>query len=293
MESKMRLSISNIAWDLADDEKVYEMMKTFGYSGLEIAPTRIFPEDPYEHIDEARRWRNDLYDRYGFTISSMQSIWYGRQEKLFGNEGEREALLEYTKKAIDFAEAVECGNLVFGCPKNRVIPDGQENRTKGPMVRDGMENIRENKSAEAYMGIATEFFSELGNYAHQHGTVLAMEANPAIYNTNFINTTAEAVDLVERVDSEGFRLNLDSGTMVENDEPADILTGKEHLINHVHFSEPYLKPVARRDLHREIAGILRNSGYEGFVSIETGRSDSGVDALYEMMKYVSDIFENI
>ena len=285
----MRLSISNIAWDPGDDEKVYEMMKTFGYSGLEIAPTRIFPEDPYEHIDEARRWRNDLYDRYGFTISSMQSIWYGRKEKLFGNEEERETLLEYTKKAIDFAEAVECGNLVFGCPKNRVIPDGQENRTKGPMVRDGMENIRENKSAEAYMGIATEFFSELGKYAHQHGTVLAMEANPPIYNTNFCNTTEEAIRLIKKVNSPGFLLNLDVGTMVENGEDTDILNGCVRLINHVHISEPGLEMIKEREVHNNLAKMLKDNKYEGFVSLEIKTQDD-VKKICNLIEYIASIF---
>ena len=45
-----------------------------------------------------------------------------------------------------------------------------------------------------------------------------MEANPAIYNTNYINTTQEALDLIREVGSDGFRLNLDVGTMLENGE---------------------------------------------------------------------------
>lgn len=54
---------------------------------------------------------------------SMQSIWYGRTEKLFGTEEERNLLLDYTKSAVDFAAAIGCKNLVFGCPKNRCIPE--------------------------------------------------------------------------------------------------------------------------------------------------------------------------
>ena len=99
-------------------------MKKYGYDGLEIAPTRIFPEAPYERLEEAGNWAAALQEQHGFVVPSMQSIWFGRQEKLFGTAEERRILLEYTKKAVDFAEAVGCRNLVFGCPRNRAVPEG-------------------------------------------------------------------------------------------------------------------------------------------------------------------------
>ena len=45
----MKLSISNIAWSKEDDDKVYGFMRELGYSGLEIAPTRIFEGQPYQN----------------------------------------------------------------------------------------------------------------------------------------------------------------------------------------------------------------------------------------------------
>ena len=145
----MKLSISNIGWDAEQDEAVYRLMGAYGFSGLEIAPTRIFPEAPYSQREEAKRWSENLKAQYGFGVSSMQSIWYGRQEKLFGNEEERQVLLAYTKEAIDFAAAVGCGNLVFGCPRNRNVPEG----------------IRPEQVEE----IACGFFHELGEYAYSKG----------------------------------------------------------------------------------------------------------------------------
>ena len=76
----MNLSISNIAWVPEQDTNVYRMMKNYGYSGLEIAPTRIFPENPYGDLDKARLWAEVLKEKEGFQIPSMQSIWYGRTE---------------------------------------------------------------------------------------------------------------------------------------------------------------------------------------------------------------------
>ena len=261
----MNLSISNIGWTKENDEFVYAIMKENGFVGLEIAPTRIFPEQPYNKLDAAKTWAKELKSEYGFVVPSMQSIWYGRNEKLFGTDEERAALVDYTKKAIDFAEVIGCKNLVFGCPRNRSIPD------------DADENI------------AIEFFRSIGDYAVLHGTVVGMEANPPIYNTNYINDTVSALELAEKVDSDGFKLNLDVGTMIENGEDVSALKGRENYINHVHISEPGLKFIEKRQLHCELAVLLNNSNYSGFVSIEVGKQDD-VKELEKMMKYVKNVF---
>ena len=261
----MKLSISNIGWSAEEDSRVFELMQNNGFTGLEIAPTRIFPENPYDKVTEAGEWSKGLRSKYAFEVPSMQSIWYGRTEKIFGTDEEKNILMEYTKKAIDFAEIIGCGNLVFGCPKNRSMPENTD-------IVD-----------------AVPFFKELGDYAYEHKCVIAMEANPPIYNTNFLNTTGQALEFVKMVDSKGCMLNLDVGTMVENGESADILKGNEKYISHVHVSEPYLKPIEKRQLHVELAEILRGVNYDRYVSIEVGKQDD-TDNLEMMMKYVSKIF---
>lgn len=56
----MRLSISNIAWRGNNDLFMYEILRSYGYQGLEIAPTRIFMEHPYSHRAEAKHWATEL-----------------------------------------------------------------------------------------------------------------------------------------------------------------------------------------------------------------------------------------
>lgn len=261
----MKLAISNIGWEKRYDEEVYKIMKENCFQGLEIAPTRIFPENPYDHNIAARKWHAKLKRDYGFVIPSMQSIWYGRQERIFGTEEERQILVEYTKRAIVFASAIDCGNLVFGCPKNRNFKEGAD--------------IEE----------AVFFFREIGDYAAGHGTVIGMEANPPLYNTNYINDTISALDLIEKVDSEGFRLNLDVGTMIENHECVAELVDRVRLINHVHISEPALKPVEKRRIHNELKEILEEEDYQGFISIEMGRVND-IRLLEDIMEYVRSVF---
>lgn len=261
----MQLSISNIGWASEQDKTVYLLMKKYGFEGLEIAPTRIFPNSPYENINQASIWADEMKKLYGFTVPSMQSIWFGRKEKLFGTEEERSILLEYTKKAIDFAAAVNCGNLVFGCPKNRYISN--------------MDDLK--------AGI--DFFKVIGDYAADRKTVIGMEANPAIYNTNYINDTVSALELIEAVASAGFLLNLDVGTMIQNEEQVEELNGKVKLINHVHISEPELKPIQKRELHTRLRDVLIAENYRGFISVEMGKTGDLQD-IENTLKYVKETF---
>lgn len=262
----MKLSISNIGWAAEHDRPVYEMMKRYGFSGLEIAPTRILPETPYARVEELREWYAGIRKEYGFAISSMQSIWYGRQEKLFGSDEERRILTEYTKQAIDFAAAVSCPNLVFGCPRNRQLPKGE----------DGEK--------------AVAFFREIGEYAARKGTAVAMEANPPLYHTNYINDTPAALALVRQVDSKGFLVNLDVGTMIQNQEQVSLLQGAAQYVNHVHISEPGLKNIRQSNvqLHRELISFLKNEQYDGYISIEIGKQDV-LSEIEASMSYVENL----
>lgn len=261
----MKLAISNIAWNQEDDQVMYGKLKEMGFSGLEIAPTRIFPENPYEKIEEATKYGVWLKENYGLSIPSMQSIWYGRSENIFADEEQTQILLQYTKKAIDFAAAIGCKNLVFGCPKNRSYEEGQD------------------------LDVVIPFFRELGEYALQKGIILAMEANPPIYHTNYINTTQSAFDLVEQVNSNGFMVNLDIGTMIQNEEEVEILKGKIDKINHVHISEPFLETIEKRKIHVELQKILAEEEYHGMISIEM-KNQGNIEMVLPIMAYVKETF---
>ena len=261
----MKLSASNIGWTADVDDMMYQKLAEYGYTGLEIAPTRIFPDNPYSHIRDAEEFAEALQSQYNLTISSMQSIWYGKTEKIFSTEDERKILLDYTRQAVDFAQALECGNLVFGCPRNRV------------------------SSSERDVDTALSFFGELGDYAKAHGTVLSLEANPEIYHTNFITTTEEAIALVRNVSSNGFKLNLDFGTMIYQNESVDLLRGVASMVNHVHISEPNLVNIVPRIMHNELASFLSETKYQNFVSLEMGNQNS-LDEVDDSLRYMTRIF---
>lgn len=261
----MKLSISNIAWPAEDDEAMYAFLQNEGFAGLEIAPTRIFPESPYDRLKGAGEFVQRLFSEYNLTISSMQSIWYGRTENLFGSPQEYDVLLAYTKKAIDFAAVLGCKNLVFGCPKNR------------------------NTNREEYVDTAVTFFKELGSYALQKETVFSLEPNPVLYRTNFINTTPQAFELVRLVDCAGFCVNVDLGTMLYNRETLEPLAQNLNLINHIHVSEPGLALIKHRSLHKELAQLLKERNYGNFVSVEM-KNTGDMQAVRDTVAYIKEVF---
>jgi len=261
----MKLSISNIAWAKEQDQHMYAFLKDSNFSGIEIAPTRIFEKNPYDKLEEAQQFAVELKKEFGLQISSMQSICYGITESIFGTVEERQVLVEYTKKAIDFASVINCKNLVFGCPKNRIIGENQ-------------------------MDVAVAFFSELGQYAQQKGTVLALEANPVIYGTNFINTTKQSFDFVKEINCEGLKVNFDFGTFLFNEEKITTIEKQLNLINHIHISEPYLEEIQPREIHKELSKMLIENGYDKFVSIEM-KNLNAIEKAESIVNYTKEIFD--
>lgn len=247
----MKYAISNIAWSAEDDGKMYAFLKEQGIQGLEIAPTRLFT-NPYDNLEMAHEYAWMLKNRYGLTVCSMQSIWYGVQQSIFGSDEDRAFLIDYTKKAILFAQAMGIKNLVFGCPRNRNMPRGDEKQL---------------------LDIAKKFFKELGDFAFEHNTVLAIEPNPVIYNTNFLNYTKDACEFVKQVDSPGLKVNIDMGTMIYNKENPHLVKTYKNVVNHIHISAPGLAYIQQCPEYKTLKKVLSKIEYDGYLSVEMGNQN--------------------
>lgn len=262
----LKFSISNIAWAAHDDERMFKFLSEHGFGGLEIAPTRIFPVDPYLDLMRARRFADHLRKDYSLVICSMQSIWFGRSERVFGTAEDRRILTNYTELALCFAEAVGVSNLVFGNPKNR--------RQDSPNLMDAS---------------GLDFMREIAEAALCHGTIISLEPNPETYGTNWVTSTLQAFDLVRAVNHPALRVNFDLGTVLINGEDLSTLADNFDLIHHVHVSEPGLEPVVPRAIHRDLARILSDHGYDGWISIEMKNCGS-LDAVESAAGHLREVF---
>lgn len=260
----MKYSISNIAWDKNYDGEMYAFLKKNGIDGVEIAPTRLF-DNPYDNLEMAQQYSVMLKNKYGLSVCSMQSIWYKIQQSIFGTREEVRFLEDYTKKAIIFARSMGIGNLVFGCPKNRNVPQG--------------------KSGEEAM----EFFRRLGDFAAENGTVLAIEPNPVIYGTNFLNTTKDACEYVKKINSKGLGVNIDFGTILYNKENPHIVKTYKSLVNHIHISAPGLEYVSENSEHKTLKKVLDKIDYDKFISIEM-KNQGDTEKVKQAVIYMKEAF---
>lgn len=258
----MRLAVSNIAWRATERDEAHAVLAELGVPGLEIAPGLAFADepDPFEPSDAAiRAWRTDL-ERHGLSIVSMQSLLFGVSDAaLFGSDAQRTAFETGVGRAIDLAGRVGCPNLVLGSPTARRIPDDMA-------------------QAEARR-IAKETLRRLGDRCLASGATLALEPNPELYGTNFLNTFAETIALARALDHPAITVNFDIGALILNGETEAAMASLPvdgARLSHVHVSEPHLAPApAAVERLAPVLSALDQAGYQGWTSIEMRSGETG------------------
>jgi len=246
----VKLAVSNIAWPRDQDAAVADILNEHGVAGVEVAPTKVWPQPLAATTAEIAAYRQSWADR-GISIVAAQALLFGKPElTIFESAATRAATLEYLAGIVRLCAELGAGSLVFGSPKNRRV---------GSLLADEAGRI------------AVEFFTRLGASAANAGTCIVMEANPQAYGTDFVTRAAEAIELVERVNHPGFRLHLDTGCMtLAGDSLADTFARGGRWLNHFHVSEPNLDPPGSSGTvdHAAFASALRASAYPGWVSLE-------------------------
>jgi len=271
----MKLAISNIAWDKNEDEAVYALMLKYGFTGLEVAPGRVF-EKPFDACLKSISEFSGELSSYGIKPVAMQALLFGRPDlKIFGPGEIRIQTLEYLKAVILFAQRLGISALVFGSPKNRDT--------------GGMEKATAEKTA-------LFFFRELAVFAARHGARICIEPNPAAYGTDFINTTAEAAAFIRKVNNSGFALHIDTGAIITNGEEKAISAGSFlSMAAHAHVSEPGLDPVPKDssiEIHKKISMALKKNNYAGWISIEMKKPDAvkRLETIEKALSFVREIY---
>lgn len=242
----MKLAVSNLAWDIDQEEDVAVALHKNGVKFVELAPTKRWPDPSTVSTSEARAYLQWWTD-HGLTPVALQSILFGHPElTIFEDEPTRRKLLDYLSKVMKLASTLETNVLVFGSPKNR---------------------HRGTLSPEAAEDIAVPFFRAVGQRAEDQGVLLCIEPNAPQYDCDFVTTANDGAALVAHVDSPGFGLHLDAACMtLAGDTPAD---AGRYKPRHFHASAPYLGPLDDNQVdYRAFADALKAANYDGYISIE-------------------------
>jgi D-psicose/D-tagatose/L-ribulose 3-epimerase len=243
----MRLSVSNIAWDLEEEPAIADLLRAREVDRVDIAPGKYFA-DPQAATDAEMAAVRSLWRDRGFAIEGLQSLLFGVAGLNLFDDADG-VMFDRLSAMCRIAEGVGARALTFGSPRQR--------------DRTGLDD------AEA-LAVATDMFGRLGDVAARHGVLFCLEANPPAYGCNFMTTTDETAAVVTAVDHPNVRLQLDVGSIAMNAEPAtETIARHAHLIGHVHASEPRLAVLGDEGApHREAAEALRRYRPELTVTVE-------------------------
>ena len=165
----------------------------------------------------------------------------------------RAELTDYLRRALERAARLGAPYAVFGSPWSRSCPEGF--------------------SREAAFGQIAEFLSLAGEEAAQYQVVLAIEPINRS-ETNMLNRFSDGVRMARAVDHPNVRILCDYYHLrFEGDSPSVLLDGGRELLVHTHISQlegrRYPTDLALEPMLPEYAGVLRQIGYTGGVSVES------------------------
>ena len=250
----MKLSISNIAWNIGERKKIYKFLLSKNVKGLEIAP-KLFLHNHQNFLrPEKNKLRGNFNEikKFEYKIVSMQSLFYNTTDcYLFGNKKQQEKFVNHFKKIISLAHKLKIPNLVFGSPKNKTIP-----------------YFMKKKDA---IKISIKIFRLIAKEAKKYNIIISLESNPKIYGSNFLNNIDETYKLIKLVNRKNIKLILDTGEILFHKNQNKLnKTIKKTIkqINHVHLSEPFLKKIENKSFFIKVISQLKKYDYKKWVSIE-------------------------
>lgn len=264
----MKLAFSNIAWPAAAEEQILAALQAEGLTGIEVAPTKFWPNWNGASNASAAAYSEILAAR-GFVIPALQAILFAKPDlRLFGSDSERQQLADHLQMVAGLAVAFGAQSLVFGAPKNRQLGEVSS--------RHGFEQAR-------------EFFRAVARFYEQQGVCLCLEANPAQYACTFVTDSAEAARLVRAVASPGFGLHLDTACMSLAGEDLSVaIRSSADILRHFHVSEPFLESFSSPKIdHAAVAAMLRGAGYRGWISLEMRETDQPLHDVPQAARFLT------
>jgi sugar phosphate isomerase/epimerase len=256
----MKLSVSNIAWNAAEDEVVFDRLSGLGVGGVEVAPSRIWPDWQGATPQAARALATEFEGR-GLVVPAFQAILFGRPElQVFGSPEVQQALVDHVSRVAELAAAFGAKVMVFGSPKNR---------DPGGLPADVAE------------GRAAELFHRVAERCAPFGVCLCLEPNPRVYACTFMTSYRDVLNMVERVNHPALGVHLDVACIqLEGDSVVEAVRAAAGRIRHFHVTEPNLGDFAAPSMpHREAGQALREARYDNWLSIEMRRSDAPLLAI--------------
>ena len=169
--------------------------------------------------------------------------------KLVGPTVDETAILKYAEVVFQRCQQAQLKLIVWGSGGARRVPDGFD----------------PGKARDQFISIVRK----VAELAKKYNVVLALESLNHT-ETNFINTVAEALEIVKRVNHTNLRLNADVYHMLkENESPAILLTAGKYIVHcEIAEKEKRTPPGTMGDDFREYLKALKKIKYKGRIMLE-------------------------
>lgn len=245
-------------WKLED---VFGYAAKLGYDAVEIAPFTM--ANSVTEISRAERKRvRDLAARHVMQIAGIHWLLV-KPEGLYINHPDRairERTAAYFCELTNFCADIGGTRMVLGSPKQR--------------------NLLPNVSPDQARDLTLETLHDALTLASERNVTICFEPlGPG--ETNFVNTAAEAIALVQRLPSPHFQIILDVKAMSSEAKPIpQIIRESWPHFAHFHANDPNLKgPGFGKVDFKPIAAALKEVGYDGFVSVEVFNFEEGPETI--------------
>ncbi len=243
-----------------------------GYTGLEVAPFTLGNIDKIDEKYAASLGgviRDHGLEMVGFhwLLAKTEGIHLTHPDPQVAKR-----TFEYTQQLIDVCAAMGGGIMVWGSPDQRTLePSWNPSEAKKRV---------------------TDFFQRLTPHLADAGVTIALEfLGPQ--ETNFLNTAAETIDLLKKIDSPQVRLHLDVKAMASEQRPiSDVVRESVKWAAHVHANDPNLAGPGMGEVRfPQIADALVKGGYDGWISVEVFDTNLEPDYLAsESIRNLRDAF---
>lgn len=268
----MRFAICNETFRDHDFPGTCAEAARHGYAGLEVAPFTLGNPEKLS-LSEAAKYGAIVRD-HGLEMVGLH--WLLAKTEGYHLTAPDPAInartFGYARRLAEICSAMGGNIMVWGSPQQRTLaPEWSRTDAEGRFI---------------------DFFQRLSPHLASAGVTIAFEfLGPS--ETNFINTAAEAIALLEKIDSPNVRLHLDVKAMSADPKPIpEIVRESLPWTAHFHANDPNLRGPGMGEIDfPPIAAELIRGGYDKWVSVEVFDTGMSPDTLAsESMKNLRSAF---
>jgi sugar phosphate isomerase/epimerase len=272
----MKLAICNETFQDWPPERAFRLAAECGYTGIEIAPFTIAADASDISAAQRAEFRRQA-ESAGLEVVGLHWL----LAKTTGyhltspDAPTRERTADYLAQLARLCRDLGGRVLVFGSPQQR--------------------NLLPGVTLDAAHDFAAETIGRAMPAIDDCGVVLALEPlGPA--EGDFLNTAAESMKLIERIDSPNCRLHLDCKAMSsESESIPDLIRQFASHIEHFHANDPNRQGPGFGQLDFvPIVAALAEVRYDGWISVEVFDYAPGVERLArESIDYLRRCIDSI